>query len=175
MWCNFDFIVYFVGIPCSTKRNTKKRKFSTVPNWVTELNQVCTKLFAEKKLSNLPNNLTCNRIPVNYEFEEDDFGDKFPFLNREEECVEFANLICNMEKVRLRALQNCGEGWEKYKRNVKIGLIMGLSGLGKTAFARRAIYEVDVSKLHVDDRNFIASFRTEESLLNIRVGMYIYL
>ena len=92
----------------------------------------------------------------------ENWGRKFPFLNRDEECQEFGNMLCKLEAGR-------GKGWDVYKRNFQIPLCLGLSGIGKTTFARRAIGKVDSSKCLNPD--FIKSMQNSEHTLNVRLGM----
>ena len=101
----------------------------------------------------------------------DDIGERFPFFNREDESKQLADLTYDMEKIRTESLNN-NLTYDQLKRGIVVPVTMGLSGLGKTTFARRAIMDRSAGFL---DENTDSTFRQfidnlNSNCLNIRVG-----
>ena len=86
-------------------------------------------------------------------------------MNREDECVKFGNMLYELEKCRSR-------DWEEIKRLIQIPLCIGLSGIGKTTFARRAIEKIDSSRC--ENPEFINSLKDPLQTLNIRLGKVMF-
>ena len=60
-------------------------------------------------------------------------GEIFPFVNREQECIDLIRCLGDMDSMRGR------RSFDKCKRDLKIPLYVGLPGIGKTRFARIAV------------------------------------
>lgn len=70
-------------------------------------------------------------------------GHHFRFVNREEQCLELLEVLCRLERLRLRASTIAAEGrWEALKREAVVPVCTGMPGLGKTRFARDAIFHL---------------------------------
>ena len=59
----------------------------------------------------------------------------FPFMNREEQCKQLIRHLASLDKLR-------GKPWDIAKRNAHVPVCAGMSGIGKTRFARSAVEHV---------------------------------
>lgn len=70
-------------------------------------------------------------------------GSHFRFINREAQCKELLDLFCGLEHLRLAAL-GCpiDSRWETLKRSASVPVCTGMPGIGKTRFARDAVFHL---------------------------------
>ena len=116
--------------------------------------------FQDKKRLSLDSNLVVSDVFPEF------VGQTFPFLNREAECLEYATALWTMYKAGKMPISE-----DIKKRLLSIPVIVGLSGLGKTTFARKA-FERDLAiKCDSEEdegfKNFVEVMRAS---LNIRIG-----
>ncbi|RYE84782.1 MAG: hypothetical protein EOO65_01670 [Methanosarcinales archaeon] len=68
-------------------------------------------------------------------------GQHFRFLNRNAQSTKLLQALCVLNEVRLAARMSLNP-WEAHKRDVYIPVCTGMPGIGKTRFARDAIFNL---------------------------------
>jgi hypothetical protein len=106
-------------------------------------------------------------------------GTRFPFTNREKQCIMFSDVLYDkQEKIRKMCVDDNSsrDKWETFKREIHVPVILGLSGIGKTSFARCALPIQAKKSSSVEDvqkRTFFEEFKDEINYLNVRIGLDI--
>jgi len=108
--------------------------------------------------------LDCN-ISDQDTLEEDTIGKNFPFLNRVKESSEYAKVMYNMSLLNRKSV------FDNFKRKMCVPVIMGLAGLGKTTFVRKAFEHSleTIAPVEGGLQDFVVAMK---SALNIRIGEF---
>lgn len=107
-------------------------------------------------------------------------GRCFPLLNRDHEARQIFDTFARQERTRQEALANYESNhlaWESLKRTIHFPVCFGLSGLGKTTIARRAVDHVLGLKGHSKPLDPALYDKVQDPLkvLNIRIGKCVSL
>jgi hypothetical protein len=98
-----------------------------------KINEISSKYFVDSTPRLLRRSSFDRRFVPEETADVDYLGEIFPFVNREQECIDLVRCFGDMDSMRGRGT------FDKCKRDLKVPLCVGLPGIGKTRFARIAV------------------------------------